>query len=776
MKSETRHPIEIKEEAETWLFKLPGVRAVGLGPKFVANRPIGKLAILVYVESKRDRSELDPGEIVPEFIDGVPTDVWEHRGSVNTAREITVDDCPTGLIEDMTAITSGSTTTHLEIRSAAHGLIDNVFVYVGAKEDDLVNHVAMPVTVVSDDVFRVKAQRNGSDTIPVALPYTPNTLHWVSACSLATLCCCPAGKITFVGTAAGVTIGSTAHGLLSGDRVKIRKAPLLLQPQVYVVKVTDADNFELVGADPADFQGSTGNWVWRKMSLAPSGLITKVRMVNPVVIQSAAHGLAKGDRVVLQLIPLAHSRVLENHLSLAIAPYAVDVVDADQFSLTGVDPSSWHLADTTEEIAGSWIKVIEDKRKYGKTWGGIRIEMKESETETVERKPDRPGSTPMSYNSADGAVTVHTKIRLSTGTLGCIAIDNATGKKVLLSNSHVLYSGTDNDEVHHPNYYVSSRSCSKHKIAVRMRHIHGADPDNAGIMVDAAIARFDPDEGHYEPFIADIGAVEDTAKVEGPEFENGFYRVWKRGAQTGITEGIVTDTAYTMNDPPNNITWRNQLRVRPVMGDFQGFMSIHGDSGAVLVNKENKIVGLTSKAESGGYATANHIEDVEKAMKIKIWTMKTPVAEGETPPDPGQTQVASVGIPVLFANALTELSGSESGARLAVVVRSHVAETLQLMDVRKKFATLWIRNHGPELMRQLRRAIEVRNQPMPAEIEGRALPELVSAVFDALKKFGSSELAAHAAAYEQFVQRLVTFSYEEMLQFLKNNPALPPKV
>jgi hypothetical protein len=775
MTSDARRPIDIKEEAESWLFKLPGVRAVGLGPKFVADRPVGKLAILVYVESKRARSELDPGEIIPEFIGGLPTDVWEHRGSVHTQREVTVDDGPTGVIETMTPINSGSTITDLEIRSAAHGLFDNSYVYVGAKKEDLVNHVALPVTVVSDDVFRVKVQRNGSDTIPVALPYTPNTLRWIHACTLATLSCCPAGKITFVGIAGSVSLGSAAHGLLSGDRIKIRKAPLLLRPQVYVVKVTDADNFELVGADPAEFAGGPANWMWRKMSLAPSGLITKVRMSNPVVIQSAAHGLEKGDKLVIQAIRQPLSDKIENHLNRGIAPYAVDIVDADHFSLPGVDATSWGLAEQTDDVVGSWIKVIEDTRKYGKAWGGIRIEMKESETETVERTPTSSADSPMTTRTSDLKVKVHTAVELSTGTLGCIAIDNATGKKVLLSNSHVLYSGTDNDEVHHPDYYVSSRSCSKHKIAVRIRRVHGPDPANPSITVDAAIARFDPDEGQYEPFIADIGAVEDIAKVEGPEYENGIYRVWKRGAQTGITEGIVTDNAYTLNDPDTHVLWRNQLRIRPVMGDFQGFMSIHGDSGSVLVNKENKIVGLMSKAETGGYATANRIEDVESALKIKIWTMKTPVAAGETPPDPGQTQVASVGIPALFANALTELSESEAGAQLAVVVRAHVAETIRLMDVNRKFATLWHRNHGPDLMRQLRRAIEVRNQPMPASIQGRSVPELVSVIFDAMRKFGSAELAAHATAYEQFVQRLLTFSYEEMLQFLKSSPTLAAK-
>jgi hypothetical protein len=769
MKSEKkpeRPPIQIKEEAETWLFKIPGVRAVGLGPKFVADRPIGKLAIHVYVDSKRPRATLDAAEVIPELIDGIPTDVWEYRKSAATQREITVDDCPTGVIEDMTAITSGTTVTHLEIRSTAHGLFDNTHVQIVAANTS--SHVSLPVTLVNDDTFRVGVQRNGQDMTPVTLPYVANSARWVNACRLDTLCCCPTGVITFVGTAGDkVTIGSTAHGLLNGERVKIRKQPLRLEPQIHVVKVVDANNFELVGANAADFAGGPANWRWRKLSVAPTGLITRMQFGNPVVIHSAAHGLAKGDRIVIQSIPVEISKRLDNHVNRANAPYAVEIVDADRFQLTGIDATSWNIPDTQNDVVGSWIKVIQDFKKYGRKWGGIRIEMKESETETV-------------LATREGEQDVRVTVKLSTGTLGCIAINLATGKKVLLSNAHVLFAGTDNDEVHHPDYYVSSRSCSKHKIGVRLRPpVNGDDPNHPGTTVDAAIARFDPDKGEYDPFIADIGAVEGTAEISDtdPALVNGHYRVWKRGAQTGITEGLVIDKAYTFLEKATNITWRNQLRIRPVLGDFQGFMSILGDSGAVLVNGENKVVGLISKAEEGGFATANPIREVELALGIKIWSINDPVAAGEEPPfEPGQGQTATLAIPDLFAGTLKELSASEGGAQLAEIVGSHVAETIQLMEVSKKFAALWHRNHGPELMQQLRHTIEVRNRRMPASIEGQPLPELVSAIFDALKKFGSAKLAAHALAYEQLVQHLLTYSYEEMLQFLKSNPPLSLKV
>ncbi|MDR4461768.1 MAG: serine protease [Nitrospirales bacterium] len=776
-KPDHRTSAQIKQEAERWLFEIPGVRGVALGPKFVADRAIGKLAIQVFVESKRSRVALDAGEVIPEFIEGIPTDVWEWRRSVDTQHDITVDDCPTGLIEQATAISSGSTVTHLEIHSTAHGLFDNARVHITGANAGINTHLSYPVVIVNDDTFRIPVQENGQDMTPVVLPYVANSARWINACTLENLCCCPTGEITFIGILDDkISIGSPRHGLLSGDRIKIRRAPLLLRPPIHVVKRIDADNFELVGSDPAEFAGGPNGWRWRKVSLAPTGRITRIQMTNPIVLDSAAHGLEKGDRIVIQTVRDVTVAHLDNHINRAIGPYRVEIVDADRFRLPGVDATGWGSPNLQDDFLGSWIKVVEDLRKYGRKWGGIRIEMKESETQTVQGTPASSASSPLTTSIRPGGTAVRVRVELGTGTLGCLAIDDATGKPVLLSNAHVLFSGTDNDEVHHPDYYVSSRTCSKHKIAVRLRQVHGEDPAQAGRTVDAAIARFEPDDRAYDPFIADIGPIEDTAQISDADLVNGDYRVWKRGAQTGITEGIVVSRDFTFHDQETNIQWRNQLRIRPMHGEFRGFMTVHGDSGSVLVNDQNRVVGLLSKALSGGAATANPIRDVELALGIKIWNIHDAVAAGDEPVEPGKGQTATVGIPDLLAGTLAELSASETGNHLAVVVRSHLDEAIQLMEMNKKFATLWHRNHGPELMQHLREAIERRNQRMPSSIEGRSLHELVTAILDALRKFGSAELVAHVNEHEQLVLHLLNCTYEEMLQFLKGNARLAFKV
>ena len=49
---------------------------VGIGRKKVRGKPTGVTAICVFVKKKRDVSER---QRIPEFIDGVPTDVVEFR-------------------------------------------------------------------------------------------------------------------------------------------------------------------------------------------------------------------------------------------------------------------------------------------------------------------------------------------------------------------------------------------------------------------------------------------------------------------------------------------------------------------------------------------------------------------------------------------------------------------------------------------------------------------------------------------------------------------------
>jgi hypothetical protein len=71
--------LAVKRAAQGRLLVLPGVHAVGIGPKRVNGKPTGEPAIIVFVEKKKPASELPPNELVPAEIDGVKTDVIEEE-------------------------------------------------------------------------------------------------------------------------------------------------------------------------------------------------------------------------------------------------------------------------------------------------------------------------------------------------------------------------------------------------------------------------------------------------------------------------------------------------------------------------------------------------------------------------------------------------------------------------------------------------------------------------------------------------------------------------
>lgn len=69
--------LETKKSAQSRLMAIPGVHAVGIGPKTVGGERTTEPAIIVFLLKKRPLSELSPTEVVPAEIDGVKTDVVE---------------------------------------------------------------------------------------------------------------------------------------------------------------------------------------------------------------------------------------------------------------------------------------------------------------------------------------------------------------------------------------------------------------------------------------------------------------------------------------------------------------------------------------------------------------------------------------------------------------------------------------------------------------------------------------------------------------------------
>ncbi len=71
----------IRREVERELLKLPGVTGVDVGQKIVDGKKTDIIAIIVYVEKKKDV----PQEFaIPKKIQGIPTDVVERKFVLHT--------------------------------------------------------------------------------------------------------------------------------------------------------------------------------------------------------------------------------------------------------------------------------------------------------------------------------------------------------------------------------------------------------------------------------------------------------------------------------------------------------------------------------------------------------------------------------------------------------------------------------------------------------------------------------------------------------------------
>jgi hypothetical protein len=67
----------VMRTAEGRLLLLPGVHAIGVGPKTVGGQRTDEPSIIVFLVKKKPQSELAPEDVVPAEIDGVKTDVIE---------------------------------------------------------------------------------------------------------------------------------------------------------------------------------------------------------------------------------------------------------------------------------------------------------------------------------------------------------------------------------------------------------------------------------------------------------------------------------------------------------------------------------------------------------------------------------------------------------------------------------------------------------------------------------------------------------------------------
>ena len=196
------------------------------------------------------------------------------------------------------------------------------------------------------------------------------------------------------------------------------------------------------------------------------------------------------------------------------------------------------------------------------------------------------------------------------GTLGAIVRDQMDGSRFVLGTSHVLYAGSYGATVFQPRP-CDQEGCDCNRVGVGARSRCDVVL-SAGhrYFVDCAVARLDSGVG-WDPAVA-------GQAIAGVGQARPGMRVWKVGASSGRTSGVVMDDRHQevakVGDGYQLVT--NQLLIQALPGGER--FSTAGNSGAVVLDEEARVVGLLWAASPSGYSLACPINPVLETLAVQV--------------------------------------------------------------------------------------------------------------------------------------------------------------
>src|SRR5688572_7451091 len=195
------------------------------------------------------------------------------------------------------------------------------------------------------------------------------------------------------------------------------------------------------------------------------------------------------------------------------------------------------------------------------------------------------------------------------GTLGILARRKSDNALVGLTCSHVVNAASEspttlNTKVGHPKYWISCCCCP---------HGYIGDVAKATSTNDLDCAIIDIHDDLLEKITSNVteNLVEGiVGNISGAAAIICFETLRKRGRTTGLTTGKVSDVAYGTN----------QMLIERTDGNPGDPFACHGDSGAVIVNSANQVVGLLVAANRVDMkkVIATHIKPVMVELGIAI--------------------------------------------------------------------------------------------------------------------------------------------------------------
>jgi hypothetical protein len=305
--------------------------------------------------------------------------------------------------------------------------------------------------------------------------------------------------------------------------------------------------------------------------------------------------------------------------------------------------------------------------------------------------------------------------------------------------------------------------------------------------LDVALIQLDPEYVKtYRAEIQDIGVVRGIHDITT---QTSGYPLQKRGQSTQRTQGTLLALDVdgdTVNDDPNQPpTWHlygrhytGAFTIQPNAGQFAD----HGDSGSAVLNNNQEIVGiLFGVSQTAGLATPiQQILSAFPALNLSIETATTPGVDKTVPAAAAQSalverQNAPASAPDFSSSMLQRLSEVQkevgetpAGKRYRELIERHFREAQTLVNKNRRVATMWHRNGGPEIVRGIVRMTQSANEILPAEINGKPLPECLADIQHIFMRYGSPQFSVDLQEYGPPLAQLAGLTYQQALNALRD--------
>jgi len=348
------------------------------------------------------------------------------------------------------------------------------------------------------------------------------------------------------------------------------------------------------------------------------------------------------------------------------------------------------------------------------------------------------------------------------GTLGCVArsaVPDGSPPDVLLSCRHVLFQ-PDNLGVVGDDVNISSCSGCCHPTIAK---VLTGPPISADL--DAAIAKFEPGTDtkaqlHNVPVKGTLDLLDPglPAAIQ-TAIANQTYRVYQYGQKSNFTRGVIASIHSTTTSPAHS----GQIEVRPVDRDY---FTQKGDSGSVVYNDSNQIVGLhwggdqTPGADGKKHSYANQISKVLAAFPgLRIAT---------NPPEVIYRTPGVRKLPPTVERVHRDLVAAGCIDYYVGLYGKHLEEFRWLFAHSRHFVSAWHRNHGPKIVRALMDLADNRIASLPDTFEDRPWKECAHRIAGGLLYTGSEGLRSDVLRYLSFTTALGGRSYQEILQLMRS--------